>query len=203
MKTEVSRRQFLTGVGVAGLAAAGAGLAACTPDSPAAPGTGGGGATGTSTDLLYTAYINPQDYDYRENTTDFKTLFSPLKIGPVEITTRLVKTAAGSAAYLAGPTDELLHYYVELAKGGCEFIWVEGIPFFEDGIDFATMQPMPVTQEGLDFAKKLVDACAEYGAKLGYQWAAFGMPVGDMPVEQVRSSQDAGAKIAKDLQGAG
>jgi 2,4-dienoyl-CoA reductase-like NADH-dependent reductase (Old Yellow Enzyme family)/thioredoxin reductase len=126
-----------------------------------------------------------------------------LKIGSIELNTRITKTAAGSAAYLAGPTDELLQYYVNLAKGGVELIWVENIPFFEDGLDFATMQPQPVTAEGLAFAKKLVDECGAYGAKLGYQWAPFGMPVGDMPKEQIATSQDAGVKIAKDLQACG
>lgn len=205
----LSRRQFLTGVGVAGLAAAGAGLAGCSPQSGGSSGGGsgstGGGTTVAEAEFISAAYLNPQDYDYRQNTTDFKTLFSPFKIGSVEIGNRIVKSAAGSAAYLAGPTDELLQYYVNLAKGGLEFIWMENIPFFEDGMDFATMQPRPVTAEGLAFAKKLVDACAEYGTKLGYQWAPFGMPVGEdvMSKEQIKATQAAGVKIAKDLQAQG
>jgi 2,4-dienoyl-CoA reductase-like NADH-dependent reductase (Old Yellow Enzyme family)/thioredoxin reductase len=187
---------------VAGLAAAGAGagLAGC---SPAGTPTGGGGAAAGGGDLIAAAYLNPQDYDYRQNTTDFKTLLSPIKIGSIESSHRMIKSAAGSAAYLAGPTDELLQYYVNFAKGGVEFIWVENIPFFEDGIDFATMQPVPVTAEGLAFAKKLVDECGALGAKLGYQWAPFGMPVGDMPKEQIAATQAAGVKIAKDLQSCG
>jgi 2,4-dienoyl-CoA reductase-like NADH-dependent reductase (Old Yellow Enzyme family)/thioredoxin reductase len=202
---ELTRRSFLTGAAVAGLAAAGTGLAGCSPagNTGASGGTSGGSSTANSGDLLYTASINPQDYDYRQNTTDFKTLFSPLKIGPIEINTRIAKTAAGSAAYLAGPTDELLQYYVQIAKGGCELIWLENIPFFEDGLDFMTMTPMPVTKEGLDFAAKLVEECGKYGAKLGYQWAPFGMPIGDLPVEAVQASQDAGVKIATDLKAAG
>lgn len=58
-------------------------------------------------------------------TTDFKTLFSPLKIGPLKLNHRMIKSAAGSATYLAGPTDELLQYYIQFAKGGVELIWVE------------------------------------------------------------------------------
>jgi 2,4-dienoyl-CoA reductase-like NADH-dependent reductase (Old Yellow Enzyme family)/thioredoxin reductase len=202
----LSRRQFLTSVGAAGLVAAGAGLAGCSPQD-----TGGGGATSAaggasaagSNDLIAAALLNPQDYDYRQNTTDFKTLFSPVKIGSIELSHRMVKSAAGSAAYLAGPTDELLQYYVNFAKGGVEFIWVENIPFFEDGIDFMTMQPVPVTEEGLAFAAKLVEECGKYGTKLGYQWAPFGMPVGEMPKEQIAGTQAAGVKIATDLKARG
>jgi len=205
----ISRRNFMKGVGVAvGAAVAAGSLAACTPsDSGAGTGTGSGGSgagAGASNDgLIAAARLNPQDYDYRQNTTDFKTLFSPLKIGSIETSHRMIKSAAGSAAYLAGPTDELLEYYVNFAKGGVEFIWVENIPFFEDSVDFVTMQPLPVTAEGLAFAGKLVEECGKYGAKLGYQWAPFGMPVGEMPKEQFLATQDAGVKIAKDLQAQG
>ncbi|MDR0500303.1 MAG: FAD-dependent oxidoreductase [Coriobacteriales bacterium] len=221
--SSISRRQFLTGAsvaGVAGLAAASVGLSSCSPttnngagndaNSNAAGTTGSNGsaASGNSAnknteELIAAAYLNPQDYNYRQNTTDFKTLFSPIKIGSVESSHRMIKSAAGSAAYLAGPGDELLQYYVQMAKGGVELIWVENIPFFEDGIDFATMTPRPVTEEGLGFAKTLVDECAKYGAKLGYQWAPFGMPVANMPKEQIASTQAAGVKIAKDLQACG
>jgi 2,4-dienoyl-CoA reductase-like NADH-dependent reductase (Old Yellow Enzyme family)/thioredoxin reductase len=207
----VSRRQFLAGLGVAGISAASVGLAGCSPaenapagGNTATGGTSGGGAA-VSGELIPTAYLNPQDYNYRQNTLELKTLFSPLKIGSIETSHRMVKSAAGSAAYLAGPSDELLQYYVNFAKGGVEFIWIENIPFFEDGFDFMTMAPRPVTEEGLAFAKKLVDECAQYGTKLGYQWAPFGMPVGEdvMPKEQIAMTQAAGVKIAKDLQAQG
>jgi 2,4-dienoyl-CoA reductase-like NADH-dependent reductase (Old Yellow Enzyme family)/thioredoxin reductase len=191
-------------VGAAGIAAAGAGIAGCAPsNSPAPAGSGEAPAPAAGDNRIAAASLNPQDYDYRQGTTDFKTLFSPLKIGSLELSHRMIKSAAGSAAYLAGPTDELLEYYINFAKGGVEFIWVENIPFFEDGIDFATMAPRPVTAEGLAFAAKLVEECGRYGAKLGYQWAPFGMPVADMPIEQIAGTQAAGVKIAKDLQAAG
>jgi 2,4-dienoyl-CoA reductase-like NADH-dependent reductase (Old Yellow Enzyme family)/thioredoxin reductase len=215
-RTGLSRRQFLTGVGAAGLAVAGAGIAGCSPAGAGGGDAGPGGATGnaggagggaapaaSSSEFIAAATLNPQDYDYRQNTTDFQTLFSPLRIGSLELGHRMIKSAAGSAAYLAGPTDELLQYYLNMAKGGVELIWIENIPFFEDSIDFVTMEPQPVTAEGLAFAKKMADECAAYGTKLGYQWAPFGMPVADMPKEQIASTQAAGVKIAQDLKGCG
>lgn len=114
MGTELTRRSFLTGLGVAGIAAAGAGLAGCAPaanDSAAATGNGGkaagaNGAAANDTEFIAASYVNPQDTDYRQNTTDFSTLFSPIKIGSIESSHRMIKSAAGSATYLAGLTEE-------------------------------------------------------------------------------------------------
>ena len=191
----LSRRQFLTGVGVAGLAAAGAGLAAgCTPT--AGPTGGGSGNSTVSDELIATARLNPQDYDYRQNTTDFKTLFSPLKIGSIETSHRIIKSAAGSACYLGGPSEELLQYYVNFAKGGVELIWIEGIGWLEPGPQF---MPTGVSEEeAMAFGKKLVEECAKYGATLGYQWAAFAMtPVPDMTLEQIAQSQERSVVLAQ------
>jgi 2,4-dienoyl-CoA reductase-like NADH-dependent reductase (Old Yellow Enzyme family)/thioredoxin reductase len=196
----ISRRQFLTGVGVAGLAAAGAGLATgCTPTSgPGGNGGAGAGAgAGTGSDeLIAAARLNPQDYDYRQNTTDFKTLFSPLKIGPIETSHRIIKSAAGSACYLGGPSEELLQYYVNFAKGGVEFIWIEGIGWLEPGPQF---MPTGVSEEeAMAFGKKLVEECAKYGATLGYQWAAFAMtPVPQMTLEDIAQSQERSVVLAQ------
>ena len=48
-------------------------------------------------DKIPAAYLNPQRTDYRTHEKELKTLFSPLKIGNVEISHRMVKSAAGSA----------------------------------------------------------------------------------------------------------
>ena len=102
--------------GAAGIAATGM-VAGCAPktvatEAVAAPVASAPVAAAEAATLLANlipqAYLNPQDYDYRQNTTDFKTLFSPLKIGPLSLNHRMVKSAAGSATYLAGLTDELL-----------------------------------------------------------------------------------------------
>ena len=192
---DLSRRNFLAGVGIAGVAAAGAGLVGCSDGSDGAK-TGVAGSTAPADeDLLYTARINPQDYDYRSNTTDFKTLFSPISIGSMEISNRMVKSAAGSACYLSGVADELIQYYVNFAKGGVELIWIEG-EAFSFAPDGSGLSP-----EGIELGKSLVAACAEYGAHLGYQWAVFGTSVAeaDMDVATIQAIEDAGVTVAKAL----
>ena len=184
MGTELTRRSFLTGLGVAGIAAAGAGLAGCAPaanDSAAATGNGGkaagaNGAAANDTEFIAASYVNPQDTDYRQNTTDFSTLFSPIKIGSIESSHRMIKSAAGSATYLAGLTEEFFQYYVNMAKGGVEFIWVEG----ELGSLIAGDEAAP---DAADFCKRLVDECAQYGTSLGLQWAYMGGDVAELSVD--------------------
>jgi 2,4-dienoyl-CoA reductase-like NADH-dependent reductase (Old Yellow Enzyme family)/thioredoxin reductase len=164
--------------------------------APAAAGTQpstGTQASAATSELIPQAYLNPQDYDFRQKTTDFKTLFSPLKIGPLNLTHRMVKSAAGSAAYLGGLTDELLQYYVNFAKGGIELIWIEGIAALEPPMD-GTATPA----ETIAFGKKLAAECGKYGAKLGYQWAQFPMKaVGDMTTDDIAAAQARGVAIAK------
>lgn len=197
----ISRREFLTGVGAAGLVAAtGGGLAGCAPAAPATsdPGPDQGSAAGVAAagELIAAAYLNPQDYDYRQNTTDFKTLFSPLKIGSLNLNHRMVKSAAGSAAYLAGFTDELLQYYVNFAKGGVELIWVEDIAAFEPPADGS-----PIPMATVEFGRKLVKECGKYGAKLGYQWAQFPRtPVGSMTAKDIAEAQAHGVALAQAMQ---
>ncbi|UWG95890.1 FAD-dependent oxidoreductase [Dehalobacter sp. DCM] len=203
----LSRRQFLTGIGAAaGLVAAGAvGLTGCSPSEQTASsgsgstsGNAAGNAAGgaNSGEMIPAAYLNPQDYDYRQNTTDLKTLFSPLKIGPLNLNHRMIKSAAGSATYLAGLTDELLQYYIQFAKGGVEFIWVEGIAALEPPVDGKNTPAATIA-----FGKKLVKECGKYGAKLGYQWAQFPMKaVGDMTAADIAAAEARGAAIAKQMQ---
>jgi 2,4-dienoyl-CoA reductase-like NADH-dependent reductase (Old Yellow Enzyme family)/thioredoxin reductase len=198
----ISRRTFLKGAaGVAGVAAIG-GLVGCSSDEESDKSTKTAGKSSkddskvggaVAGELIAAAYLNPQDYDYRQNTTDFKTLFSPLKIGSLNLNHRMVKSAAGSATYLGGLTDELLQYYVNFAKGGVEFILVEGIAELEPPLDGS-----PTPKATVEFGKKLVKECGKYGAKLGYQWAEFAMkPVGDMTAEDIAGAEARGVAVAQ------
>lgn len=197
-KFTLDRRTFLQGTAVAGVGAALAGLAGCgdSNNNGSSGGSDGGADNAAASydgELIPQAYLNPQDYDYRQNTTDFSTLFSPVTIGSVESSHRMIKSAAGSATYLAGLTDEFKEYYVNMAKGGVEFIWIEG-----------EMQALitgeAASAESMAFGKQLVEECAEYGASLGIQWAHFGGDVSEFTHEEIAGIQDIGVDLAKTIQ---
>lgn len=202
MGTEVSRRSFLAGLGAAGLAAAGAGLVGCAPSASTetkasgSTNVAGSGAAANGTEFISAAYLNPQDYDYRQNTTNFATLFSPVKIGSMESSHRMIKSAAGSATYLGGLTDEFFQYYVNLAKGGVEIIWVEG-----ELVSLITGDT--AAPDAADFCKRLVDECAKHGTSLGLQWAQFGPDVAELTVDQIVAFEDIAVNLAKTIQSMG
>ena len=193
MNSTISRRTFLAGASTAAASALVA-SSAIAEEAKSEQADAQAESAQAADELLYTASINPQDSDWLGTETDFATLFSPWKLGNIELSHRMVKSAAGSATYLAGYTDELFDYYVNLAKGGVEMIWVEGEAFAlgEDGTFGA---------DALDFGKRLVEACAEYGSHLGYQWALFGSSVAEdaMTVEQIQAMEDVAATYATQL----
>ena len=199
MATNISRREFLKGI-AAGAVSVGAMSAIPTlavPVTAAAEGTPA--ETIKSLDMIPQAYLNPQlsDAEYRTSDLELKTLFSPFKIGKVELNHRMVKTAAGSACYLSGMSDELLSYYVNLAKGGLELIFVETIAFLEipEGGEYDA--------ETLAFLDKLVKGVGEYGAVLGYQISGFGMGENEMTVEEIHAKQARMVEVAKGLYSVG
>lgn len=199
---KISRRNFLKGSAVT-LAAGGVLTATgCQPrtSSPvdvAESGTAADSVAGSK--LIPQAYLNPQDYDYRQNTSKLETLFSPLEIGPLTINHRMVKSAAGSATYLAGLTDELLEYYVQFAKGGIELIWVEMVSELEPPADGSE-----IPAETIEFGKKLVEECGKYGAKLAYQHYGFSMKSSnDFTKEDIIAEHKRWADIAKFQQSLG
>lgn len=205
-KIDVSRRNFLKGGLVAAAAAgvAASGIAGCSSSNGSAGGssssTGDPTATGDSTssgELIAAASLNPQDYGYRGNTKELSGLFSTWNLGPLTLNHRMVKSAAGSATYLAGYTDELYQYYLNFAKGGVEMIWVEGEAFAMP-TDGST-----VPQETVGFFQRLVAECATYGTSLGFQWAPFGLDIADMSKEMIQAIEAGGAALAAQLKAMG
>lgn len=210
---DFSRRSFLklSALSAAGAGVSAVGLAACSPQASNsgtssntannASGTGTQTATSTAStsDVIEAATLNPQDYDYRGNSGDMSTLFSSWELGPLTIGHRMVKSAAGSATYLAGYTDELYQYYYNFAKGGVEMIWVEGEAFTmpTDGSE--------VPQEAITFFQKLVSDCEAEGAHLGFQWAPFGVDIDEetMTKDAIVAIEDQGVALAEALKSMG
>ena len=202
MATNISRRDFLKGI-AAGAVSVGAAGALQTLAGPATAFAEEAAITAEEAvkafDKIPQAYLNPQldGADFRTADMELKTLFSPFKIGNVELNHRMVKSAAGSAAYLAGMTDEFLNYYFNLAKGGVELIFVESVSWLE------VPESGEYEAENLAYIKKLVDGCAEYGAVLGYQVSGFGQGENDMTVDDIHAKQARMVQVAEGLYNAG
>ena len=200
---EISRRSFLKGIAAG---AAGIGAASVIPGfiAPTAAAADDAAAMTPAESIaalekIPQAYLNPQkaDADFRTADKELKVLFSPFKIGSVELNHRMVKSAAGSAAYLAGMTDEFLAYYTNLAKGGLELIFVETVNWLE--VD----ENGQYSPEAAAYIEKLVKGCAEYGASLGYQVSGFGMGENEMSVDDIHARQARMVQVAKGLYEAG
>ena len=195
----MTRRGFLGGTaGVAlGATAASTGLLSgvALADEAAADEAA---AQAAESGLIPSAQLNPQDYDYRSNSiTDFTqtTLFSPWKLGPIELNHRMVKSAAGSATFLNGFTDELIQYYINFAKGGVEMIWVE---YFANHITNYSGEG-PDWLFDLDLSP-LVEGCKQYGAHLGFQTYLMGADHNGMSTEELQTIQSDIVKTAQFLQ---
>ena len=169
---EISRRDFIKGAAASALSVAAIGKLGglSAPASAAETSVKEPDAQFAALEKIPAAYLNPQRTDYRTADKELKTLFSPLKIGKVELSHRMVKSAAGSACYLSGKSDEFIEYYVQLAKGGLELIFVETVDFLEVPADTGEYDA-----ETKAYLERLIGECAKYGASLGYQVSGFGM----------------------------
>ena len=122
---ELTRRGFVVGSGLA--LAAGAGVLAGEGGAARAVADEQVEVAEASEGHVYQVIadeLNPQDYDYRQNSGDLSHVLSPWKFGPFEFSNRIVKSAAGSN-YENGGWDKFVEYYRRLAAGGTEMIWVE------------------------------------------------------------------------------
>lgn len=176
----ISRRNFLLGSGLAAAAAAGAGLVGCAPQAPAAaPGaddlaaTGEGAATAGEGNVYVSIaeQLNPQDYDYRQNSGDLSQVLSPWKLGNMEFSNRIVKSAAGSN-YENGGWDAFVEYYRRLAAGGTEMIWVEN--FAHIFLPYKNAINANIDEFTDEQVRQLTDAIHAEGAKCGTQTDIMG-----------------------------
>ena len=207
----LTRRGFVGGAAglAAGAAAVSAGALTMAGAEEAAEGTA---AATTDENLIASAQLNPQDYDYRSNTTDFATLFSPWKFGSIELSHRMVKSAAGSDTQ--NNPEEMVAYYSNFAKGGIEMVWVED--FVDKYEHFPHSRGVPIDQAPL---KELADAVHEAGGHIGYQISCMGYTfsgtpqledgsfassvAGDMSLDEIHQLQQDSAAFAQTLQGLG
>lgn len=168
----IDRRRFLAGVGIAGVSAAGAGLAGCSPRSAGETAADGTEASTSAANEEGAAYrsiaeqLNPQDYDYRQNSGDLSHVLSPWKLGNLEFQSRIAKSAAGSN-YMFGGWDAFAEYYRRIAAGGTEMIWVETFAHIYQPY---THKRFPnIDEYDDDQVRAFVDALHAEGAKVGTQ----------------------------------
>lgn len=159
-----SRRAF---VGAAALAAAGAmGIQADATHAHAEQ-------EPTSQELIAAAQLNPQDNNYQQNSGDLSAVFSEWKLGPLTLSHRMVKSAAGSDTWVRGFGDEMIQYYVNFAKGGVEMIWVENFA------NLLTQYPVPSKTDLSEYdTELLVEPVHQAGAYIGYQFDSMGATIG-------------------------
>ena len=160
MSIKISRRDFLKGTAAGAMGLAVTGLLgkevpAYAEDAP------------VLTPQEAIAKLNPQDYDFRSKDTDLSHVFSPWKLGNIELSHRMVKSAAGSDT--GNNPDEFLAYYEDFANGGVEMIWVED--FVELYNNFQNPRKKPKETIPL---KELADRLHAKGAHVGYQLSCMG-----------------------------
>ena len=178
----LSRRDMFKVGGLATVGAIGAaGLAACskkpepepapTPDPTPTPAPSGGGSAEFDV-RRRAALLNPQDYDFCSATTDMATIFSPWKMGKLEIGNRIVKSAAGMNAMGAGPNA--IPYFVTLAKNEVKMMYSTEMYNFYDSFDRFIMGRR-CDEAAKENMRQLTKAVHDQGALIGYQMSTFDM----------------------------
>lgn len=166
---ELTRRSFLAGSGMAVAGAVAAtgmvvegGADRAHADEQAAEGR---------VYQVITGELNPQDYNYRQNSGDLSHVLSPWKLGNMEFSNRIVKSAAGSN-YEKGGWDKFVEYYRRLAAGGTEMIWVEN--FAHVFLPYKNVINANIDEFTDEQITALTDAIHAEGAKCGNQLDTMG-----------------------------
>lgn len=172
-KTGLSRRSFLKGAAftAAGGALVGSGLVGCAPKADTAPAASSASAPAADDATAIRqapSKLNPQDADLAKGASDFATLFSGVKIGSLELSNRMVKSAAGSDTQ--SNEDEIVDYYTSFARGGIDLVWMEDCADKYEHFPNARAQAM----DKIPF-KRIADGIHEEGAYVGYQLSCMGI----------------------------
>jgi len=190
MKSQISRRSFLKGTlaGAVGIAASGV-LGACsepvttTTEAPA-PGTTAAPVPETTapvsepvvetpaTNMAPFTMLNPQDESYDAYSGDVSAIFSPIKVGHMNLKNRIVKASAGSDTLPRGSVtmaQNTMDYYGRMADGGAALIIVEDGCVGGFGMNPQTKLATATVEEGIAEAKKLADRVHAGGAYIGTQ----------------------------------
>lgn len=213
----LSRRNFLKGAAftAAGSALAGAGLAGCAPQAATAPkeSLASTADTDEATEIRRApSKLNPQDADFAQEDSDLSTLFSSVKIGSLELSNRMVKSAAGSDTQ--NNEEEIVNYYTNFARGGVDLVWMEDCADKFEHFPNARAQAM----DKIPF-ERITESIHEQGAYIGYQLSCMGIVfsgtqkdssgsfasavAGDMTPEEIALLQADTIAAAKNLQGYG
>ena len=125
----------------------------------------------------------------------FEKLFSPLKIGNVEIRNR-IQITPHEQQYLENglPSETMIQYYTERAKGGTGLLEVSqiyikapfGVVFPDWNSDSAKRFPIVSVEEIVPGLKKLADSVHRFGAKIFMEvsaWPFLYGPVSAVPFE--------------------
>src|SRR5579864_561883 len=125
----------------------------------------------------------------------FEKLFSPIEIGPIRVKNR-IQLPPHSLHYFENglPTDTLLEYYLERARGGTGLLEVSqiytksptGVFYPEWEYDNKKTWPMVNKPEIVPGLQKLADAIHEFGSKIFMEvsaWTFLYGPVSSVPFE--------------------
>lgn len=152
----ISRRDFLKGSAAGAMALALSGIAGVQASAD-------GSAIEEIDAYKAMAGMNPQDYDFRSTDTDLSNVFSGWKFGGLNLSHRMVKSAAGSDTQ-RGSVEEACEYYTNFVKGGIEMVWVE------DHIEFKTTflnsRSKPAEETHI---KDVIKSVHDAGGYIGYQ----------------------------------
>ena len=134
----------------------------------------------------------------------FEHLFTPIRIGPVEIPNRICFSAHSCNLAESGlPTDRETAYYAERAKGGAGWIVIGGTQQNSD--DLLAAQHNDVSDErAIPLYRKLTDAVHAVGAKISTQVDNYGRAgwyprIGHAPLLAPSSLAEVGLEQPKEM----